>query len=150
MNGFEVPGNVIEGTLTQALKMGNAIKEALTNGTDPVLALESSVLARGTLIDIDQLVKDGFLQGSVTPLSGQRTIKLFYHNEYLLASEDGKTLACTPDLLVLMEENSGTPLASESLRYGLQVALITLPSPTIWQTPEGLALVGPQAFGVLI
>jgi uncharacterized protein len=46
-----------------------------------------------------------------------------------------------------MEEGSGTPITSEMLRYGLQVALLVLPAPEIWQTPEGLALVGPKAFG---
>jgi hypothetical protein len=151
MQGPEVPGAVVEGTLSQALKLGAAITGARKEGKDPVQALLNAanavVLGKGTLIDIDQTVKEGFLQGSVTILNQQEKIKLFYQNEYLLAKNASEVLASTPDLLVLLEENSGTPLTSEALRYGLQVVLIAIPAPAIWQTWEGLELVGPRVFG---
>ena len=77
----------------------------------------------------------------------EEKIQLFYQNDYLLAKKGSEVLASTPDLLVLLDENTGTPLTSEMLRYGLQVALIVLPAPEIWQTTEGLKLVGPKVFG---
>ena len=151
MDKSQAQRSVVCGTLSQALKLGQAISMARIEGKDPILScIETSGatrLGRGTLIDIDQTIKDGFLQGSVTILNNQEKIHLFYQNEYLLAKNKETILASTPDLLVLMEENSGTPLTSEALRYGLQVALMAIPSPTIWQTPEGLELVGPRAFG---
>jgi DUF917 family protein len=151
MKGPEVPGAVITGTLSQALDLGKAISSARTEGRDPVQALidisQAKILEKGTLIDVDQSIKDGFLQGTVTIHNGVTKTKLFYQNEYLLASRDDEVLASTPDLLVLLEENSGTPLTSESLRYGLQAVLITIPAPEIWNTAEGLALVGPRVFG---
>jgi hypothetical protein len=151
MKGTEVPGSVVTGSLSKALSLGNAIRTAKEAGKDSIQALIQSAngvtIGRGTLIDVNQEVKDGFLQGSVTLLCDKEKIQLFYQNEYLLAKKGAEVLASTPDILVLLDENSGTPLTSEMLRYGLQVALVVLPAPDIWQTSEGLKLVGPKAFG---
>lgn len=131
MRGSEVAGSVVEGSLSKALSH-----------------LEPKMLAHGTLVDIDQEVQAGFLQGSVTIQSDQGKIQLFYQNEYLLAKRGGEVLVATPDIIVLMDANSGTPLTSERLSYGLQVSLMTLPAPEIWKTAEGMQLVGPAAFGI--
>lgn len=151
MQGSEIRDAVVEGTLTQALEWGETITKARKRGQDPIQALinksGAKIIEKGTLIDIDQSVIDGFLQGSVAILNEQGKIKLLYQNEYLLAKREETILASTPDLLVLLEENSGTPLSSEALRYGQQVTLIAIPAPEIWQTTEGLELVGPRVFG---
>lgn len=150
MRGTEVPGSVVPGTLSYAIELGQSIINARDKGMDPIQALTDRsggvALGRGTLVNIDQTVKNGFLEGSVTLLNESK-LKLYFQNEYLLAKSEECVLASTPDLLVLLEENSGTPLTSEVLRYGLQVQLIAIPAPEIWQTPEGLKLVGPKVFG---
>ncbi len=151
MSGSVAQASVVPGTLSQAVAIGKIIYEAREKGGDPIAALQKNadahLLARGTLVDIRQEIVDGFLQGSVTLLTDQGSIVLSYQNEYLLASQGQKVLASTPDILMLIEESSGTPITSESLKYGLQVALITLPAPVIWQSQAGLSLVGPRVFG---
>lgn len=151
MNGVEIQDAVIPNTLTHALRLGAAIKSAREKGFDPIQQLidasEGVLLGKGTIIDIEQNVEKGFLQGAVTILDHSEKIELFYQNEYLLARRGAEILATTPDILVLLEETSGTPLTSEMLRYGLQVCLVAIPSPEIWQTNEGLRLVGPRSFG---
>ncbi|NGX59610.1 MAG: hypothetical protein KR126chlam3_00763 [Chlamydiae bacterium] len=151
MSGSDVAGSVIPNTLSQALALGEIVIKAREESTDPISALvEASngrILGRGTLIDIDQSIEKGFLQGSASILCEGEKMKLFFQNEFLLAKKGEDILSSTPELLVLLEENSGTPITSEALRYGLQVALIAIPAPEIWQTPEGLELVGPQVFG---
>lgn len=142
MKGSEVSGSVVEGSLSKAISLGKALR-----GKDLLEISGGTKIAQGTLIDIDQEVKDGFLQGSVTVLCGQEKVQVFYQNEYLLAKKGTEVLASTPDLLVLLDENSAVPLTSEMLRYGLQVSLIVLPAPEIWRTPAGLKLVGPEVFG---
>jgi DUF917 family protein len=84
----------------------------------------------------------------VTVADDHRTVRIDYQNEYLIAKEGERTLAATPDILTLLDADSGLPIASEALRYGLRVVLIALPSPAIWKTPEGYNLVGPHVFGV--
>jgi DUF917 family protein len=48
---------------------------------------------------------------------------------------------------MLFEQDTGKPVPSEALRYGLKVNLIALPAPNIWTSPAGLELVGPRYFG---
>jgi DUF917 family protein len=151
MDGLQVPGSVVSGTLSQALRLGLAITTARKSGSDPIQALidigNGTMIGNGRLIDVRQEIKEGFLRGSATVLTNDGKIRLLYQNEYLLAESESGVLASTPDLLVLLDENTGAPISSEMLRYGLQVTLIALPAPDIWQSVEGLKLVGPRVFG---
>lgn len=56
-------------------------------------------------------------------------------------------LACTPDLISLVEVESGEPVPIDELRYGLRVAILALPVPSKMSSPRALKVVGPQAFG---
>jgi DUF917 family protein len=154
MEGAEAPGALVSGTFSQALELGAAIAKARKEGSDPVQALicisNGILLGQGTLIDIDQTVKEGFLHGSATLLCEGGKVQLLYQNEYLMAKNGSEVLVSTPDILALLEVNSGTPLTSEALRYGLQAALVAMPAPRIWQTAQGLELVGPRAFGYAV
>jgi DUF917 family protein len=100
-------------------------------------------LVSGMIIDVDQRIEKGFLKGKVVLHGG---IEILFQNEYLIAKSGGKLLAATPDIIMLLEQESGHPITSVSLKYGMRVDLITLPSPDIWKTPAGLSLVGPQQF----
>ncbi len=150
-SGSTAKQTVIPGSLSQAIELGKAIALAAKAGEDPVQAIvdhsQGICLGTGTITAIDQSIQKGFLEGSVTVVGQEGAFRLFYQNEYLLAEKEGVALACTPDILVLLERESGTPITAESLRYGLRVALIALPAPAIWQSEEGLKLVGPQCFG---
>ena len=56
-------------------------------------------------------------------------------------------LACVPDLICSLETASGRAVATEELRYGLRLSVITLPAHALLLTPEALAVAGPAAFG---
>ena len=151
MDGMTAQKSVVSGTLSQAIAIGDTIYQARETHTDPISALvkqrDASIVATGTVINIAQTIDNGFLEGSVTLLTEGRKISVFYQNEYLFASDEKGPIASTPEILMLVEEESGMPITSEKLRYGLQAALLTFPAPAVWKTPEGLALVGPDAFG---
>lgn len=151
MNGKEAKKVVIPGSISQAISIGRIINEAKRSQSDPIDAMIDQMnarrLAHGTIIDVEQTIQDGFLQGSVLLQCKDQKIRLFYQNEYLLAVHKKNVLAATPDILMLMEEGSGIPISSEALKVGLTISLIVLPAPAIWKTPKGLALVGPQVFG---
>jgi DUF917 family protein len=60
---------------------------------------------------------------------------------------DGAPLASTPELICMIDNDSGEAIGTELVRYGQRVTVIALPSPPIFLTPAGLAYVGPRAFG---
>ena len=151
MNSKEVKRAVIPHTLTQAIAIGRTIFKAKEEGRDPISAFleftHGSLLGDGTIASIEQSIKNGFLEGNVRFQGDAGAFELLYQNEYLLAKKDGSVLASTPDILMLMEKESGTPITAESLRYGLKVVLVALAAPEIWRSEKGLALVGPECFG---
>ena len=59
-------------------------------------------------------------------------------------------LACVPDLICLVELESGEAVTTDELRYGLRVALLVLPVPPLMSTAKALQVVGPQAFGYTV
>lgn len=151
MSGEQAKRAVIPNTITQAIAIGRAIAEAQAAGKNPLEPFlnctKGVILGCGTITDINQSVANGFLEGSVTIKNDQDLIELVYQNEYLLARKNGNVLATTPDILTILDSESGTPITSESLRFGLRVTVVAIPSPDIWKTAEGLKLVGPQFFG---
>ncbi len=151
INGEKAKHAVVPHTMTQAIEIGKVIAQAREKGLDPIDAFltdsQAVCLGNGTITSIEQSIKQGFLEGSVCILGEETRYELLYQNEYLLAKKDGLTMACTPDILMLLERETATPITSESLRYGLQVCLIAMPAPAIWQSKRGLELAGPQCFG---
>ena len=76
-----------------------------------------------------------------------QTLKLQFQNENPVAMVDGEIMVSVPDLITVLETESGEPITTEGLRYGFRVTVLGIPCHEKWRTPEGLALVGPRYFG---
>lgn len=138
-------------SISKAMAIGKACREAKVSGNDPVKALLTACkgvhIGSGKIVDIDRVISRGFLYGVVMIQNKHEKIELEFRNEFLVAKRDGKIVATTPDILMLLEQETGAPIDSQQLQYGLKVHLIGLPAPALWTTPAGLALVGPRHFG---
>lgn len=151
ITGADAEKCTIHKSISKAIALGKAHREAKNEGVDPMKALlhfcKGVCIGSGVIADIDRVISKGFLNGKVVIQNRAEKIEVFFQNEYLIAKTNGKFVATTPDILMLLEHETGTPIASDSLQYGLKVNLIALPAPNIWTTPEGLELVGPRYFG---
>ncbi len=121
---------IIRGSLSRAIALGK-------HWFGP----QEEVLDSGMIVEIEQEIHNGFLDGKVVLDSGTT---LFYRNEYLLAKRGSQKWGVTPEILVLLEQESRRPITSESLRYGLRVDLFSLSPPEIWKSPKGMQLVGEE------
>jgi DUF917 family protein len=72
---------------------------------------------------------------------------LHFQNEHLVAERDGRAVATTPDLIIVLDQDTGEPVTTEGLRYGHRVSIVVAPCDERWHSPEGIALVGPRYFG---
>ena len=54
---------------------------------------------------------------------------------------------CVPDLIVLLDVDTGYPITTEMLRYGQRVAVIAIPCHDLLRSARALEVVGPTAFG---
>ena len=66
-----------------------------------------------------------------------------------VAKPDGtkSILATVPDLISLVDEDTGQPITTEEVRHGLRVAVVAMPCSSLWTTPQGLAAGDPITFG---
>ncbi|ADI37511.1 putative uncharacterized protein [Waddlia chondrophila 2032/99] len=146
MSGEAAKQALIPGTVSQAISLGAGLKRDGLKG----ICRESRgrVLGTGVVVDIDQSIQEGFLNGMFTLECFDEPIVVQYQNEFLAAFQGDRVLAATPDIIIPVEEESVRPVTSESLQYGLRVDLLCLPSPEVWKTPEGLSLVGPEKFNL--
>lgn len=69
-----------------------------------------------------------------------------FQNENLVAIIDDEIVASVPDLLVALDAETGRPVTTEALRYGLRVIVVGFPCAAQWRTPDGLTVVGPHYF----
>lgn len=138
-------------SISKAISIGKVLREARQYGKNPmeaVLNLCKGVhIGSGKITDIDRVIARGFLNGTVMIQNKHEKLELGFQNEYLVAKRDGKIIATTPDILMLLEQATGAPIDSPQLQFGLKVDLIALPAPALWTTADGLALVGPRHFG---
>lgn len=70
-----------------------------------------------------------------------------FQNENLMAARDGEIIITVPDLITMLDEDSGEPITTEQLRYGFRVFVLGLPCDRRWRSEKGLSVVGPRYFG---
>jgi len=155
LSASEVRDCTITGTISLAWRIGREILIARQNRDDPAecvaKALDGKVVGRGKIVDVERETSAGFARGSITILMrDQTTVMVSFQNELLQVTGDisEDTILEVPDLLTLLDLDSGTPIATEEMSYGQRVSLLWLPSNPLFTTPEGLSVVGPKAFNL--
>jgi uncharacterized protein len=151
MTAARARGAVIEGSISRALAIGRAMLGA----EHPVAALAAEVgaarLIEGKVVDVERRTTGGFVRGSAviegTGEDGGRVLRLEIQNENLAAFEDGEVVACVPDLITVVDAQTGGAVATELLRYGQRVTALAFACDPLWRTPRGLEVAGPRAFG---
>jgi DUF917 family protein len=61
--------------------------------------------------------------------------------------EDGEVVVSVPDLITIVDTETGEAISTELLRFGQRVSVIAWPCDPLWRTPRGLELTAPKAFG---
>jgi len=150
-SGAQLSQTMVAGSLSKAAAIGQAIAAARSSNEDPVARAVAELAGRelfsGKVIDIERATTTGFARGRARIEGDGRALELSFQNEHLLAQVDGMVLATTPDLIIVLEHDSGEPITTEGLRYGQRVRVIAAPSDERWHSAEALALVGPRYFG---
>lgn len=145
------PGAVIAGTVSGAIRVGRALLTAAEPVTAVSETLGASVLITGKVLDIARRTQGGFVRGSVT-ISGTgpdrgRLQRIELQNENLVVLEDGEVLVSVPDLISIVDAETGHAISTELLGFGQRVAVLAWPCDPLWRTTRGLELTGPAAFG---
>ena len=71
-----------------------------------------------------------------------------FQNENLSVHVDGTLRAVVPDLVTIVDSETAHAIPTERLAYGQRVSVIACEAPPALTTPEALAIVGPDQFGL--
>jgi hypothetical protein len=154
MAGGTMKRHLIRGTLALAQRLGQVVLAARQRGEEPADAVAAlgngRVLFRGKIVDVERRTVTGFARGRLRIAgfgAGAGRMEIVFQNENLVAWQDGEVVCTVPDLICILNLEDGEPIGTESLRYGLRVAVIGMPAARELKTPQALAVVGPAAFG---
>lgn len=152
MSGAAARESLVAGSLSRCIAIGERIIAAREAKTDPVAAtvelLGGRELFDGKVVDVQRATTTGFARGRARiDGEGSSSLTLQFQNEHLVAESGGGILATTPDLIMVLEGESGEPITTEGLRYGQRVRVIAAPADERWHSAAALAMVGPGYFG---
>ncbi|XP_062592492.1 uncharacterized protein LOC134253934 [Saccostrea cucullata] len=144
-------------TTSLAWKIGRAVINARNkkqSTTDAVLGVTGgNVLICGKIVGVKRETTGGFNVGhvTITSVNSDIILKVEFQNENLVAisTSTGKevVVATVPDLITIVDTDTGEPIPTEAVRYGLRVTVLVLPAHEKLRTEEALKFVGPKAFG---
>ncbi|WP_028922114.1 DUF917 domain-containing protein [Pseudonocardia acaciae] len=152
MSGVQARTGLVPETLTLAGRLGRLVTECRAEHRDAAAAIAEEmggrVLFTGKVVDVARRTEGGFAKGTARLVGFDSSEMLLkFQNEHLVAESDGHVLASVPDLVAVLDADTGEPVTTEAMRYGFRVVVLGLPCHHRWRTPEGLALVGPGYFG---
>ncbi|HUW96519.1 MAG TPA: DUF917 domain-containing protein [Anaerolineae bacterium] len=153
----EVKEVLASGTLSEALRVGQVIREAREKGADPVAqtvkAVDGWLLFEGEITEVEIADEQSYafglgsyqLRGSGS--SKGRSFKIWYKNEYHVSWMDGRPFVTSPDSMIMVDLESAEPALSFDFSVGDRVAVIGRKGHPIHRKPEGIEVLGPRHFG---
>ncbi|MCK4681488.1 DUF917 domain-containing protein [Candidatus Bipolaricaulota bacterium] len=153
--GSDMKRVVIPGTLTKCLKIGRSIRELREAGRDPVREiikeLDGWLLFEGEVSKKECEDKEGYYWGTHT-ITGrddfkQAEFKIWFKNENHVSWLNGKPYVASPDMLIVVNRETGEPLANFDIAEGQHVAVIGLRAVGQFRSRKGIDILGPRHFG---
>jgi uncharacterized protein len=141
-------------TMTECLALGSAIRDARERGADPVAAaaaaLDGWVLFRGTVAE-RVWANTGYMEGvheldGIGEFEGHR-LKVWFRNENHMTWLDGEPWVASPDLIEFCDPRTAEPLVNTYLELGQELAVVGRRRRDQFDSPAGLATLGPRHFG---
>lgn len=161
MAGTPLPANemkqiLVRGTLTLCLEIGRAIRAAKQQGADLVEAALQVVggwrLFEGVISAKEWEDRDGYMFG-VNTIQGTgqfagHTFKAWFKNENHVSWLDDKVYVCSPDLVSLVDPQSGLGISNSKTKEGDRVVAVGMKGLEVFRTAYGLDHAsGPRYFG---
>jgi hypothetical protein len=165
MLGKELKRTSILNSQSIAWDIGKSIFQAREEHKNPIEALLKCLKSvrnvngykafEGKIIDIQREfgseINKGFTLGKII-MEGINEYKgmkaeLDFQNEWLVARVDGEIKCLPPDLIALLDSDTGEPMRTDIIKYGYRGTLILIPVHERMRTDKGIETFGPRYFG---
>ena len=152
MSGAELRACIVPKTVSLSAKLGRYLRTGEGNAAeregDLRALFEGSIygklelLSSGLVVDYTSKVVGGYDVGQAVIESaspGSPPLNVAVKNEYLGITQGDTLIACLPDLITIVDYETGWPINAERLRFGQRVGIFRIGSPAHYTSPEGLA-----------
>jgi len=148
----ELRGAIIPGTISKAMHMGQVWREAVAARLDVAQSVAEAgkgfVDFCGVVAECNWRTEDGFTLGEITiagsGVYAEHSYKIQVKNENMAAWIDGVLHATIPDLICLLDTETGAAVTNPNYYVGQNVAVVILPAPKAFLTDKGLQSFGPR------
>lgn len=165
LTGKEIKERSILYSQTIAWDIGRAVMDARNNHEDPIEKIiqelkrtqnvDSYRVFNGKIVDINRdfggEATRGFSSGKIK-LEGigdykDQIAEIDFQNEWLRLKVNGKTLCLPPDLITILDNETGEPIRTDIMKYGYRGSILLIPAQDRMRTKRGLEIFGPSYFG---
>jgi DUF917 family protein len=152
--GKDMKRVVLPGTLSRCLEIGRLIRTLREEGRDPVLEivkeLDGWILMEGKVTKKEWEDREGYYWGTHT-ISGEKEfagkeLKIWFKNENHFSWLNGKPYVASPDMIIVVDRESGDPFMNSAIEEGNNVAVIGLRAIEKFRSKKGLDILGPGHF----
>ena len=156
MDGRYVKRAAVPGTVSQSIRLGELVLQANREHVSAIPRIchqEHGIhLIDAKIVDLKRHLRGGFSVGEIAlegidAHAGSRA-HIVFQNEFLSFERNERIEVCVPDLIVILDVDTGHAITTDVLRYGQRIAVLALPCHPLLRTPEALAVVGPSCFGL--
>ena len=155
MTGKEMKEIIIKDTITESLKVGQALREAVQSGKDPAKEvadlLNGWILFKGKVVKKDWEDKEGYFWG-INTINGTNEFsghefKIWFKNENHITWLDEVVYVTSPDIISVINLKTGEPITNSVIKEGDEIAVIGVKKRAAFNTKLGIERVGPVHFG---
>lgn len=162
MRGREVRETGILQSFSLATRLGEAVLAAGADVhrvmTGLTRTFQNSIygtpikIMEGKIVDLQREIIEGVWSGRfIVEGSGfysAEQVEVLFQNEYLLVKQRSNPTVTVPDLICVLDGDTGYPISVEELENLMRIWVIAIPSPTPVRDPKMLELVSPKQFGL--
>lgn len=161
MTGAQARTSCVNYTLSAAIEIGEAVSGKNYGQMTPVDRLLAALdahqyydsptcLFSGKISGVERDTRDGWVFGEckVDAIGAKGTALIAFQNENLSAYIDGRLSAVVPDLITIVDTETGHAIPTERLAYGQRVSVIACCAPPALTSPAALEVMGPAAFQI--
>lgn len=155
LKGKEMKRLINHGSISRCCRIGRLLREVRHSEADTAAfiaeQLDGWVLFKGVVEEKPWESKDGYMIGHYTmkgmdDFSGHR-FKVWFQNENMITWRDEKPYVTCPDIISVIDLNTGLPPTNDMIKPGDRLAIIGLKAVEFYRQPAGLKVLGPAYFG---
>ncbi|MDI3481637.1 MAG: uncharacterized protein PWQ97_1292, partial [Tepidanaerobacteraceae bacterium] len=146
-------------SISKSWELGKAVYKCRKTHDDPIENIVKIVggykVFKGKIVDINREFgaekTKGFSMGRLTleGLEEYRGEKAFvdFQNEWLRLEISGKVKCLAPDLILILDSETGEPIRTDIVKYGYRGSIVVVPADEKMRTQLGIETFGPKYFG---